>query len=77
MARIEGTPARGIFQRMVYWMTRRMLGSVPEPMRIAAWSPRAFRGRMDMERRLMKLSIPPDLVAIAQLRTAQRIGCPF
>jgi hypothetical protein len=36
-----------------------------------------YRARMGMEQALQKLSVPPGLTMLAQLRTAQRIGCPF
>lgn len=78
MARIEGSPPRGLYQRLVYFMMRRFLGRVPEPSRIAAYSKSAFKGRIGMEQALMKLrKAPLGLVALAQIRTAQRIGCPF
>jgi hypothetical protein len=78
MARMQGSPPRGLFQRVVYFMMRRMLGRVPEPSRIAAHSKPAFKGRMQMERAMMALkAVPPGLVALGSLRTAQLIGCPF
>jgi hypothetical protein len=77
MARIEGSKPRGLFQRGVYWFIKRMLGNVPEPVRIAAISKRVFKGRIGMERALQKLSVPAGLVTLAQIRVAQRVGCPF
>lgn len=77
MARMQGTPARGLFQRFVYWYMKRLLGRVPEPVRISAYSPPIFKARMGMERAMQKLTIAPGIVALAQVRTAQRIGCPF
>ena len=77
MARIEGSPPRNLYQRMVYWFMKRWLGKVPEPVRILAYSKRLFKARMGVEQALQKLSVPAGLVTLAQLRTAQRIGCPF
>lgn len=77
MARMEGTEPRGMFQRIVYFMMKRWLGGVPDPVRIVALSPPIFKGRFHMERAMTKLEIPPSLVSLTQLRTAQRIGCPF
>ena len=77
MARIEGTKPLNLFQRFAYWMLKRMLGRVPEPTRIAAYSPPVFKARIEMERAMMKLTVDPALVTLAHIRTAQRIGCPF
>ena len=77
MARIEGSKPRGLYQRGVYWFMKRMLGRVPEPARIAAFSKPVFKERVGMEQAMQKLRVPPGLVALAQIRTAQRIGCPF
>lgn len=77
MARIEGSKPRSLFQRFAYWMMKRMMGRVPEPVRIAAYSPPVFKARLNMERAMMKLAVDPALVTLAQIRTAQRIGCPF
>ncbi|MCA8911869.1 MAG: hypothetical protein KDB82_09205 [Planctomycetes bacterium] len=77
MARIEGSKARNLYQRMVYRFMKRMLGRVPEPVRIAAHSKPVFKGRIGMEGAMQKLGVPPGLVTLAQIRTAQRIGCPF
>lgn len=77
MARIEGSPPRSLYQRAVFWFMKRMLGKVPEPVRISAYSKRIFKARVGMETALQKLKMPPGLVTLAQIRTAQRIGCPF
>ncbi|MCB9892828.1 MAG: hypothetical protein H6839_00095 [Planctomycetes bacterium] len=77
MARLEGSKPRGLYQRAVYRFMKRMLGRVPEPVRIAAISKPVFKGRIGMEQAMQKLSVPPGLVALAQTRVAQRIGCPF
>ncbi|MDC1142496.1 hypothetical protein OAU50_05355 [Planctomycetota bacterium] len=78
MARVKGVPPRGLFQRMVYWMVKRSLGRVPEPMKVAAHSRHAFRGRIGMERAIMKFrSIPASLVSLVHIRVAMHVGCPF
>lgn len=77
MARIEGSPPRNLYQRLTYWFMKRILGKVPEPVRISAYSKRIYKARIGMEQAMQKLSVPPGLVALAQIRTAQRIGCPF
>lgn len=77
MARIEGSRPRGLYQCAVFWFMKRVLGRVPEPVKISAISPPVFKGRIGMERALMKLAVPAGLVTLAQIRVAQRIGCPF
>ena len=77
MARIEGSPPRNLYQRLTYWFIRRVLGKVPVPVRIAAYSKRVYKARIGMEQALQKLAVSPGLVLLAQIRTAQRIDCPF
>lgn len=77
MARIQGSKARGLYQRAVYWFMKRLLGRVPEPVRIAAYAKRLFKARMGMEQALQKLTVPFELASLAGVRAATRIGCPF
>lgn len=78
MARLEGVPARGLYQRFVYRLMRRMLGRVPLPLRIAARSKGVLRGYVDMERGQQKARVvPAHLRNLAQIRTAMLVGCPF
>jgi hypothetical protein len=80
MARIEGVPARraGLFQRFAYWMARRRVGKVPEPMTVMAHNPWIFRGYGLFEVALEKARrADARLKALASLKAAVLVGCPF
>jgi hypothetical protein len=80
MPRIPGIePSQaGLFARFVYWMTRRRFGHVLEGVKIAAHTPRLLRGlgQMEMTQAALK-SVDPKLVALAEIKAAAMIGCPF
>jgi hypothetical protein len=80
MARIEGIGDRqaNVFTRTVYGAVRRKLGSVPEPMRITAHQPRllAALSGMEMAQGAMR-TVDPVVKALAGIKTAMLIGCPF
>ena len=80
MARIEGVDGKkaGLFVRMAYWFTRRKVGRVVEPVRIHAHHTRLLRGLAGMEMaQEAASSVDPPVKALAQVRVANRIGCPF
>lgn len=80
MARIEGVPEKdaGLFARFAYWFTKRSFGRVMETVKITAHSPRLLRGTGQMEMAQHKLrSVDRSLVALAEIKTATMIGCPF
>jgi alkylhydroperoxidase family enzyme len=57
---------------------RRFLGRVPLPAQINARSRAVFKGYINMERaQQASNALPPGLRTLAQLRTAQLVGCPF
>jgi hypothetical protein len=80
MARIEGIGEQqaSLFASTVYSATRRKLGRVPEPLRITAHQPRllAAVGGMELAQEGMH-AIDPVLEALAGIKTAALIGCPF
>ena len=80
MGRIEGIRDRqaGVFTRAVYGAVRRKIGRVPEPMRITAHQPRllAALAGMEMAQETMR-SVDPAIEALASIKTATMIGCPF
>ena len=80
MARIEGIGEgqASLFTRAVYGVVRRKLGRVPEPLRITAHQPRllAATGGMELAQEGMH-SVAPVLEALAGIKTATLIGCPF
>jgi hypothetical protein len=80
MPRIEGIADKsaGLFTRSLYAAVRRKLGHVPEPMRLTAHQPRLLAALTDMEMAQAALhSVDPVVKALAGIKTAMLIGCPF
>ena len=80
MSRIEGVPARraGIMQRCAYWYARRQVGKVPEPMTVKAHHRWIFRGYGAYEFALERSRhVDEKIKALASLKTAALVGCPF
>ena len=80
MARIAGVEneSAGLFTRFVYWMTRRKVRKVIQPVKIAAHQPRLLwaMGEMEMGQAAVH-SVDHGLKALASIKTAALIGCPF
>jgi len=80
MARIRGVEANeaGLFTRFLYWMTKRKVGRVIVPFKITAHQPRLLRavGEMEMGQQALH-SVEPKLKALAGIKTATLVGCPF
>ena len=84
MARIEGADPgkqgffQGMFTRLIYWMTKRKVGRVVMPVRIAAHHSKLLWGYGQMEQSLAgSRQVEEGLKNLAQLRVATLIGCPF
>ena len=80
MPRIPGVEHKdaGMFARFAYWFTKRKFGHVMEGVKITAHSPRLLRGTGQMEMAQAKLkSVDAVLVALAEIKVATMIGCPF
>ena len=80
MARIDGVQPKdaGLVARFAYWFTKRNFGRVMETVKITAHSPRLLRGVGQMEMAQQKLkSVDPVVVALAEIKVATMIGCPF
>jgi hypothetical protein len=78
MAHIAGKPDPGFFMRLVYWIARRRLGRVPEPLRITAHSPWIFAAACAYEAFSPKAQrVDTRGKELASILTAMRIGCPF
>jgi len=80
MARIEAVPAQraGLGVRLAYWFTRRQLGRVPEPLAVAAHHPWIFRATSAFEFALQRSRhVDARLKALAALKAAALVGCPF
>ncbi len=80
MQRIEGLEARqaGWFTKVVYWMTRRKVGRLVQPIKITAHSPRLLRavGTMEMAQAAVK-SVDVALKWLVKIKAATLIGCPY
>jgi len=80
MARIRGVEANeaGLFTRFVYWMTRRKVGRVVLPLMVTAHHPRLLRALGEMEAGQMAAnSVAAKLKALAGIKAAFLVGCPF
>jgi alkylhydroperoxidase family enzyme len=80
MAHLEGVPRNkaGLFVRLAYFLTRRKLGRVIAPIEITAHHPRLLRAvaHMELGQEAAK-TIDARVKALAQIRAALLIGCPF
>ena len=86
MARMQGVePSEaGWFTRLTYWLVRRKTGQITdqrvvvEPIKITAHHPRLLRalGHMEMGQGAAR-SVPALLKALASIKAATLIGCPF
>ena len=80
MARIAGVAAKdgGLFVRLAYFMTKRKVGRVVTPIKIVAHHQRLLRAlaHMELGQEAAK-TVSPSLKALAQVKVAMLIGCPF
>ena len=80
MARIRGVEANeaGLFTRFLYWMTQRKVGRVILPFKITAHQPRLLfaMGAMEMGQQALR-TFDAKLKALAEIKAATLIGCPF
>jgi len=80
MARIPGVEAQqaGIVTRFLYWMTKRKVGRVILPFKISAHLPRLLFsvGGMEMGQQALH-TVGAKLKALASIKTATLVGCPF
>ena len=86
MARMQGVEPReaGLSTRLVYWFVKRALykitgqARVPEPIKITAHHPKLLRAVGQMEGgQAAATSVSAELKALAGIRTATLVGCPF
>jgi hypothetical protein len=80
MARIRGVEAdqAGLVTRFLYWMTRRKVGRVIQPFKITAHQPRLLFavGGMEMGQQALR-TFDAKLKALAEIKSATLVGCPF
>ena len=84
MARIEGADPgkqgmfQGMFTRIIYSLTKRKVGRVVMPVRIAAHHAKLLRGYGQMEQSLLGSRwVDERLKNLAEVRVATLVGCPF
>jgi hypothetical protein len=66
------------FVRFVYWLCRRKVGRVVQPLQLAAYRPRLLLGVGMMEDGLERSqALSARLKTLASIRVSTRIGCPF
>jgi alkylhydroperoxidase family enzyme len=79
-ARIAGVPdsRAGVIARGTYRYSRKLLGSVPEPMRILAHHPTVLAGCNGIELATMKADrVPQGLKHLASTKAAALTGCEY
>lgn len=78
--RIAGVPAAGFrpFTRLTYWVSRRKVGEVPEPLTVTAHNPTILAGRGAFELALETADhVDAALTELVVLKTAMAAGCRF
>jgi hypothetical protein len=77
LAGIEPSQAN-LFTRIVYWMTKRQIGRVIEPLKVTAHRTPLLWASVQMERVQMKMhAVDHSLKELAQIKVAMLVGCPF
>ncbi len=80
MARIGGVSddEAGIMTRMAFAGARRMLGKIPEPMRIMARSPWTMRANAGFELAMRRAKrLDPRLKDLASIKVSSLVECLF
>jgi hypothetical protein len=68
----------GLFTRIIYALTKRKVGRVVMPVKIAAHHAKLLWGHGQMEQSLLSSHlVEAALKDLAQLRVATLVGCPF
>jgi hypothetical protein len=79
-SRIAGVPPEraGLVVRFAYWFSKRLVGKVTEPLTVAARHPWIFRAYTGYEFGLGRARrVDAKLKALASLKAAALVGCPF
>jgi hypothetical protein len=86
VARMNGVEPdqAGWYTRLVYWFVRRSIGKITgnsrlvEPVKITAHHPRLLKayGQMEMGQ-AAATSVPVSVKALAGIKVASLVGCPF
>lgn len=72
------TQRPGLLGRIVYFVARRKLGRVPEPVKVLHRNPAVMMAVGGYETALERASqVPHRLKVLAEVRVAMQIGCSF
>ena len=80
MSRIPGVPTTkaSLFTKIAYWFSKRRVGKIMEPLAVTAHHPTILRGYGAYEFYLDRARlVDARLKALASLKAAALIGCPF
>jgi hypothetical protein len=80
MSRITGVSEQkaNIFVRLAYWFSKKRVGKVVEPLAVSAHHPWIFRGYDAYEFALERAYlVEGKLKALASIKAATLVGCPF
>ena len=80
MVRIPGVPSHkaSLMTRFGYWYSRRRFGKIATPLTIVAHNPWIARAYASYELGLDRARlVDPKLKALASLKAATLVGCPF
>lgn len=78
MARLEGVQKGGLLARLAFFLTRRKVGRVIQPVRVHALHSRLLLGYGQMEQAQEKARlVPAALKSLAGVFAAKQIDCPF
>lgn len=80
MSRILGIAAEraSVVVRIAYWMSKRMVGKVAEPLQVTAHHPGIFRAYGAFEYFLGRSrKVDAKLKTLASIKAATLVGCPF
>lgn len=68
----------GLFARLVYFIARRKLGHVPQPLKVLVGNGALMMGVGAFETALDKSTYLPERTkSLAQIHVAMLVGCPF
>jgi hypothetical protein len=80
MTRIPGVPKQraNLLVRFAYWLSQKRVGKIVEPLAVTAHHPWILRGYGAYEFALERAQlVPARLKALASVKAATLIGCPF
>ena len=80
MTRLEGVADKqaGLFTRVAFWMARRKVGKVPDPMRVSAHHGAISMAAGGYEFWLDRARlVDARLKTLAGIKAAMMVGCPF